>query len=133
MQRGARSAEANHALHVALHRFSGVGSALVAVLVGTGLVNSWVLVGPGNLEGLWTTPYGQLLSLKLLVFVGMFGLAAANRFRLTPGLARAIRTNSLPDEALAALRHSILLEVLLGLAVLFLVAWFGTLAPPASA
>jgi len=130
---GARSAETNHALHAALHRFSGVGSALVAVLVVTGLVNSWVLVGPENLEGLWTTAYGQLLSLKLLIFVGMLGLAAANRFRLTPALARAIENNSVPDEALGSLRRSILLEALLGLAVLLLVAWFGTLAPPASA
>lgn len=126
-----RSAETNEALYGALRRFSGVGSALVAVLVATGLVNSWILVGPDRMEGLWTTSYGQLLSLKLVLFVGMLGLAAANRFRLTPALARA-KASASSDAALLTLRRSIALEALLGLAVLLLVAWFGTLPPPAS-
>ena len=126
-----RSAEANEALHGALHRFSGVGSALVAVLVATGLVNSWVLVGPDRLGALWTTPYGQLLSLKVTLFAGMLALAAGNRFRLVPALGRANVVGS-SDAALRALRRSIALEAILGFAVLCLVAWFGTLAPPAS-
>lgn len=126
-----RTAETNEALCEALRRFSGVGSALVAVLVATGLINSWILVGPDRVEGLWTSSYGQLLSLKLVLFVGMLGLAAANRFRLTPALARA-RASASSDAALQTLRRSIALEALLGLAVLLLVAWFGTLPPPAS-
>jgi putative copper resistance protein D len=128
---GPRGAEANDALYVALRRFSGVGSALVAVLVATGLVNSWILIGPDRIESLWTTSYGQLLSLKVVLFVGMLGLAAGNRFRLTPALARANASRS-SEAALLALRRSITLEALLGFGVLFLVAWFGTLAPPAS-
>lgn len=126
-----RSVEANEALHGALHRFSGVGSTLVAVLVATGLINTWVLVGPDHLEALWTTSYGQLLSLKVALFMGMLALAAGNRFRLTPALGRANAAGS-SDSALVALRRSIALEAMLGFAVLSLVAWFGTLAPPAS-
>lgn len=115
----------------ALHGFSGVGSALVAVLVASGLVNSWFLVGPTRLAGLWMTPYGQLLSLKLVLFIGMLGLAAANRFRLTPALAASLDSDAGPglEPALAALRRSLILETSLAFAVLGLVAWFGMLAP----
>lgn len=117
------------ALHRALHGFSSLGTALVAVLVATGLVNSGFLVGVDRIDGLWTTPYGRLLSLKLLVFAGMLGLAAANRFRLTPALGAALASPHEPS-ALAGLRRSLVAETALGVAVLGLVAWFGTLAPP---
>ncbi|MFD3264334.1 copper homeostasis membrane protein CopD [Phenylobacterium ferrooxidans] len=123
---------ARQALHRALHGFSGIGSALVAVLVLTGLINSWVLVGPAHLAGLWTTPYGGLLSLKLILFVAMLGLAAANRFRHTPALGRMLAADASPELALCTLRRSVVLETVLSLAVLALVAGFGTLPPPAA-
>ena len=120
------------ALHHALHGFSGIGSALVAVLVLSGLVNSWVLVGPEHLSGMFNTPYGQLLSVKLALFIAMLGLAAANRFRHTPAFGRVLAAHEPPDRALAALRRSVAYETALGLAVLALVAGFGTLPPPAA-
>ena len=120
------------ALHRALHGFSGIGTLLVAVLVATGLANSWFLVGVDRIDGLWTTPYGRLLSLKLLLFVAMLGLAAANRFRLTPALGLALDEPSRQGAALADLRRSIALETAAALGVVALVAWFGTLAPPAA-
>lgn len=120
------------ALHRALHGFSGIGSGLVSVLVLTGLINSWVLVGPDHLADLWTTAYGQLLSLKLILFAGMLGLAAANRFRHTPALGRALTDDGSPDLALRDLRRSVVLETALGFAVLALVAGFGVLQPPAA-
>jgi putative copper resistance protein D len=115
--------------HKALHGFAGIGSVLVAILVASGLVNSWFLVGPDRISGLWTTPYGQLLSLKLLLFVGMLGLAAANRFHLTPKLSAALQNAGARSPALAALRHSLVAESALAFAVLGLVAWLGMLAP----
>jgi putative copper resistance protein D len=124
----ARSAAVQDALHRALHGFSGLGSALVAVLVATGLINGAFVVGWPGLQHLWTSPYGQLLTAKLVLFVGMLGMAAANRFRLTPTLGAALVGGS-TTEALAALRRSVALETALALAVLALVAWFGTLAP----
>lgn len=118
------------ALHSALHGFSGVGSALVAVLVATGLVNGWFVVGLAGLPRMLTTPYGQLLTVKLLLFLVMLGLAAANRFHLTPRLEAVL--NSPPDtpRAVAALRGSLVWETAISIAVLGLVAWFGALAPP---
>ncbi len=131
--RGDRSPELQAASHRALDGFSGLGSALVAVLVITGLINSWFLVGPDRLEGLWTTPYGRLLLAKLVLFGGMLALAAANRFRLTPGLQLALEGEGSAITAVAALRRSLLLETGVGLAVLALVAWLGTLAPVSAA
>ena len=121
--------EFDRVLHRALHGFSGVGSALVATLVATGLVNSWFLIGPTRLAGLLTTPYGQLLSLKIALFAAMLVLAAANRFRLTPDLGAALDGGGSRAPALAALRRSLLLESTLSFCVLGLVAWLGTLAP----
>lgn len=119
----------HHAVHRALHGFAGVGSGLVAVLVGTGLVNSWFLVGPARITGLWTTPYGQLLLLKLVLFAGMLGLAATNRFRLTPALGAALENHETRHAALAALRQSLVIETALAFLVLGVIAWLGMLAP----
>lgn len=125
--RGGRSA-----IHSALHKFSGAGSVLVALLVLTGLINSWMLVGPDKVAALWTTQYGQLLLLKLALFAAMIVLAAVNRFRLTPQLGQAIGDQERAPQAIARLRRSISLETAAGAAILFLVAWFGTMEPPAA-
>jgi putative copper resistance protein D len=118
-------AAALKALHGALRGFAGVGSAVVATLIASGLINSWFLVGPRHLGDVATSLWGQLLLLKLLSF------AAINRYRLTPRLAAAMAGD--PATALGALRRSLALEASVGLAVLALVAALGVLAPPASA
>jgi len=119
-------------LHQALHGFAGVGTASVAVLVLSGLVNSWFMVGPDNLAGLLTTPYGLLLTAKLIVFALMLVLAAANRFHLTPDLAGALDDPAALRVAVGRLKRSLVIETLLAAALLGLVAVMGTLAPVAS-
>lgn len=126
---GPATPERSRALLAALHGFSGIGTALVATIVVTGLVNSWFLVGVERLAGLWTTTYGRLLVAKLLVFVLMLALAAANRFRLTPALRAALDSDRPPAQAMTKLRSSLILEAAGGVGVLALVAWLGTLAP----
>lgn len=113
------------ALHVALTRFSAVGVPLVTLLVATGLVNSWFLVGLDNLGRLLTMDYGRLLSVKLALFAAMLWFAGLNRWRHTPEVAR-------DGTASATLRTSITGEVTLGVLVLASVAWFGMLEPPMS-
>ena len=81
-------------------------------------------LGPRNALDLWGTPYGRLLSIKLLAFVAMLGLAALNRYRFTPALAEG------NESARPWLLRSVAAESAAGLAVLALVAWLGTLAPP---
>ena len=109
-------------LHRALRRFSAIGPALIALLVLTGLVNSWILVGLDRLGDLAEIAYGQVLLAKLALFAGMLGFAAANRLRHTQAI-----TDNAP---LGAVRRSLAWEASLGLLVLALVAWLGTLAPP---
>jgi len=112
----------------ALTRFSGVGYVAVAVLIATGLVNAWVLLGSVN--HLASTPYGQVLSLKLMLFLGMLGLAVHNRFRLVPALTTGVK-RAVPD-TLRRLRRNVAGEQLLGLTVVGIVAFLGTMQPPAA-
>jgi putative copper resistance protein D len=122
-----RAPDADHiaSTHRALAGFSGLGTLLVAAILLTGLVNFWVLVGIDHLTALTDTLYGRLLLAKLALFALMLALAARNRFRLTPALARTVDS----PLALAALRRSVALEAAAGVAILALVAWLGTLDP----
>ena len=115
----------------ALEDFSPLGSWAVAILVITGLVNSWFLIGISNIGQMVSALYGQLLAAKLVLFLGMLGLAALNRFRLTPGAELAIRRRDI-SAAVAALRCSLLAETSLAVLILALVAWLGMLSPPAA-
>ena len=124
--------ERDRLTHDALHGFAGMGTLAVGLLVATGLVNTWFLVGPDRLCALLTTPYGLLLSAKLTVFVGMLALAASNRFVLTPCLHRSLEDESQKPSAIRALRRSLVLETALAVLLLGLVAVMGTLAPPAA-
>ena len=118
--------------HRALHGFGMVGTILVGTIVVTGVVNAWLLVGLANLPDLPTTRYGQLLIAKLALFGTMLALASLNRFRLTPAFERSIAAAD-HHGALRALRRSLAVEASCAVAILALVAWLGTLEPPASA
>ncbi len=104
---------------------------VVALLIVSGLINSWILIGPSNLGSLFTSLYGLLLVAKLLLFGLMLLLAAANRYFLTPSLAAAIETGN-TSSAIGSLRRSLAIETGFAITILALVAWLGLLAPPAS-
>ena len=85
------------------------------------LVNSWnLLAGPRDLVA---TDYGRLVLLKIGLFVAMVGIAAVNRFHLTPRLPA--------PAAMRALQRNSLAETGLGLCVLLFVGALGTMAPTA--
>ena len=117
--------------HRALEGFSLIGTAIVALIVVSGLWNSWILVGPEHLLSMRSTLYGQLLIAKLALFGVMLVLAAANRFRLTPAFNQAIKDGG-TLAAITRLRRSLIFEVSAALLILGLVAWLGTLEPPMS-
>lgn len=119
------------ALHQALAGFANVGTGAVVILTATGLVNAFILVGPENASSALTGTYGRLLALKVGLFALMIGLAASNRFVLTPALGRSAGSFAL-DATLGRLRRSLVLETALGAALLAAVAVMGTLAPPAA-
>jgi putative copper resistance protein D len=118
--------------HRALEGFSGTGTVVVGLIVVTGLINSWLLVGVSGISSLPTSLYGQLLLTKIGLFIAMLALAAANRFRLTPALEKAMAQNDYAA-AISALRTSLALEAGAAITILALVAWLGTLEPPTAA
>lgn len=116
----------------ALQGFATVGAIVVGTIILTGLINAWLLVGPANLAALPESRYGLLLILKLILFGAMLGLAAVNRFRLTPAFASAIEAGD-QDRATSLLRRSVAIEAVCAVVILAVVAWMGTLSPPMSA
>ncbi|HEX8412951.1 MAG TPA: copper homeostasis membrane protein CopD [Sphingomicrobium sp.] len=117
--------------HRALQGFGLVGTIVVGTIVLTGLVNAWLLVGVENVATLGATLYGQLLIAKLALFAVTLGLATLNRFRLTPTFKQSIASGD-HRGALIALRWSLAYEATCVVLIMGLVAWLGTLSPPAS-
>lgn len=115
----------------ALEAVSSIGVGVVALLLVSGVINSWFLVGPAHIRQLLTSPYGLLLDAKLLLFVCMLALAAANRYRFVPRLNAGLAQAGSQEESLSVLRRSVVLEAALALLVLAVVSLMGTLEPPA--
>jgi putative copper resistance protein D len=106
--------------------FSTMGIAIVVVVLATGIVNAWILVG--SLHALIATGYGRLLMLKLALFAVMLLFAAANRFWLTPRLAPP-SGSELQREALGRLARNSMIEIALALMIFAIVGMLGTLHP----
>jgi putative copper resistance protein D len=94
-----------------LMRFSGMGYAAVGLLAGTGVINGWYLLP--SLSQLFTSLYGQLLTIKLGLFALMLLLAAMNRFWLVPRF-RAASGGPESKAYLLRLRYHVIGEQLLG-------------------
>jgi putative copper resistance protein D len=110
----------------ATERFSTLGIVSVAILLGSGIVNAWMLVG--SVGGLIGTQYGHLLLLKIALFAAMVGFAAVNRFWLTPRLAS--RSGSAAQlETLHRLTRNSLIEIALALMIFAIVGMLGTWHP----
>jgi putative copper resistance protein D len=124
------SARTMIACHVT-SRFSNVGIMAVGTLLIGGMVNAWFLVGATT--NLTSTDYGRLLEVKIALFVGMVGLAAINRLHLLPLLSKVaeIGASDLVSRTTRRLERNALLEILIGLAILCIVAVLG-IAPPAA-
>ena len=104
---------------IAVQRFSLLGVISVSMLLASGVANSWYEVG--TLNNLFATSYGRLVLLKIGLFAAMIGLAAINRFYLTPRLATA--------DIVRRLYHTSLGETGLGLAAVVVVGFLGAMAP----
>ncbi len=110
----------------AVLRFSTLGIASVATLVGSGLINTWVLAG--SIAALTETDYGRLLLTKVALFMVMLLFAAINRVRLTPRLASSAGSDAVRD-ALGQIRRNTLIEAIIGAIVILIVSQLCTLPP----
>jgi putative copper resistance protein D len=104
----------------ATRRFSTFGIVAVAILLVSGVFNTYLLTD--SIIALPETRYGQLVLLKLGLFAAMVILAAINKWHWTPKLPARPAKNAIR-------RHS-LIEAGLGLAVVMAVGILGTLPPP---
>ncbi|UUL83818.1 copper homeostasis membrane protein CopD [Sphingomonas qomolangmaensis] len=118
------SAVAPTVLLSAMRGFSPIGTLIVAALGASGVANLLLIADPLALFN----PYGALLALKLALFGAMLSIAAANRWCLTPRLARALDDGA-GESATSAIRRSLRIELVLALAVLGCVAVLGALDP----
>ncbi|WP_291868159.1 copper resistance protein CopC [Bradyrhizobium sp.] len=104
-----------------LNRFSHAAIYVVTVMVLTGLALAAVQLE--SLGALINSQYGVILSIKLTLVAALLGLAALNRFRLTPALA-------LHPAGTRPLVGSILAECIIVVAILAVVAGWRFTPPP---
>jgi copper transport protein len=109
------------ALLAVLNRFSRVAVPVVGALALTGLGLATIQLQ--SFHALIETSYGLILSIKLALVIVLLGLAALNRFRLTPALALD-PSNSRP------LVRSILAECVVAVGILAVVAGWRFTPPP---
>lgn len=67
-------------------RFSRMAGAAVGILALTAFYNAWSHVG--SLKGLWLTPYGGTVIVKIVLFLLLINLGAFNRYVSVPLLQR---------------------------------------------
>jgi copper transport protein len=106
-----------------LHRFSRGAVPVVGVLVLTGL--ALAIVQLESFHALIDTEYGWILSIKVTLVILLLGLAALNRFRLTPAL-ESDPNNTQP------LARSVLFECAIVFGILAVVAGWRFTPPPRS-
>jgi copper resistance protein D len=110
-----------------VRRFSCPALSAVAVLLATGIYQSWIQVQ--RLDLLFETPYGQVLICKLLLVFCMVVFGALNFLSTKPKLLEIAKTKMLPKQLRRKTLSRIGTEALLGAAVFFVTA-FLTLLPP---
>jgi putative copper resistance protein D len=107
-------------------RFSILGIISVGTLLATGIVNTYYLAG--SVPALLHTNYGQLLLIKIALFLAMVAIAAVNRFQLTPQLLQQ-SSIAASRNALRQLRRNAAIEASAGAIVIAIVAALGTMPP----
>jgi copper transport protein len=121
------------ALHNLIRRFTRMAMLSVVLLVLAGLYNIWAHI-PG-FRALWVTPYGQALSIKLLLVLFMLLLGAINNYHFGKRVARLASQDDNLDTATAArtlergFYRSVAFEASFGLIVLMITAVIVFLTP----
>jgi putative copper resistance protein D len=104
---------------IALIRFSTAGHVAVALVILSGVANMLFILG--GLPTNWTFDYQKLLTTKIALVAAMAVIAIVNRYVFVPRMARGDGHRQLWLGTVA--------EIILGIAVIGLVAWFGMLEP----
>jgi putative copper resistance protein D len=125
-----RSAEKAMAALRGLEQFSSIGPLVIALLVLSGIGNSWFLIGPSHWRALYSTGYGITLLGKIGLFGAMLMLAVRNRYWTTPRLHADLAAGRDTRPILGSLQATVLTEMAVGVLVLLAVSVVGMLEPP---
>ncbi|SFG11608.1 putative copper resistance protein D [Novosphingobium sp. CF614] len=106
---------------LALSRFARVGTVIVTLLAVTGIANGFLVTVSAG----WSprSAWSLLIGAKIMLFVAMLALAAANRWWLVPALAAG------RPGAPKRLARSLLMETACAIGIVVLVALAGVLDP----
>jgi putative copper resistance protein D len=106
----------------ALHRFSIIGMAAIALLLAGGLVDASSRLGSPT--AFVASAWGRVVVCKIVLFLAMITGASVNRFVLMP------RLSARPEATMAGLARNIAFEQATGCLVLAAAALLGILTPP---
>jgi putative copper export protein len=110
-----------------VQRFSRLALASVFLLLATGAYQSWIHVG--NLNILLNTQYGNVLALKLALFLAMFAFGTLNFLSTKQQLSRWANTNDAAHQVGQRAFKRIGAESLLGLSILSVTGLLTVLPP----
>ena len=112
-----------------VRRFSIMSLTSVTLLMITGLVNSWILVG--SISAFVSSAYGWVLLAKVVLFFAMIGLGAVNLIHLRPRLSIDLSegTGQPGLAATSRLRFNVMIELAICVAIFLLVGLLGLLPP----
>jgi putative copper resistance protein D len=117
---GSYSRSVDASIWTALSRFSGAGHFAVALVLATGAINTWLIVGGWPVSP--DSTYQLLLRTKIMLVLTMVGLAVINRYVFVP----LIKSGRWP---LKLLCWSTIGEISLGFSVICLVSYFAMVEP----
>jgi putative copper resistance protein D len=99
-----------HNLNIIAHRFGVFALGYVSLLLSAGLGYAYLLIGDVSL--LFTTQYGNVLLVKVVLVVSLLSLAALNKFKLVPSL------ESKQTNAVMRFHRSVQFEIAIALIIL---------------
>jgi copper transport protein len=129
LRRRSASVDETESLSGAAQRFSSLALPAIALIVLSGVVQGWRQLG--SLDALWTTTYGHLLAVKVLVVIAIVIVASAARDILRDRTVPAVRATIArargsvvtdDSDTLLDLRNGVWVEAGLAVAVLLVTA-----------
>jgi mono/diheme cytochrome c family protein/uncharacterized membrane protein/peroxiredoxin len=121
---GSIAEDTRHFAGPILRRFSHVATVAMVVILATGGILTWYLVG--NFPGMIGTVYGNLLSVKLALLGGVLFIANSLQRQLLPALEMKPS-----DSTILSYARRVKVETLLAVLIVFIASNMAGLSPPA--
>jgi putative copper export protein len=103
-------------------RFGKLALGVVALLLAAGAGVLWTVIGDAG--QFWSSDYGRMMAMKLLMVAALLSTAAVNKLYLTPKLLSG------DAKAVIQFRRSVKTEMVIGALILLITAAFTTVAGP---